>query len=114
MRINLADGSTLTFDLDDEDDRAAWHEFVRSQDPEITAAVVGNGRHPVAVTAPARFRNVRYSVERSGEDDDGQALAERVEVQADGVRLVVLRYRSGTTRIGLTRTGIPRYLPDTD
>jgi len=97
--VNRADGSTA---------RLTLGPLPLTLDPGLRGASLGNGEQRVAVQAPRRFGRVAYSAEA---DDAG---AERLDVQAGEVLLTVIRYASGMVRVGLVRTGHPRYLPALD
>lgn len=91
MRVNLADGRTLTAN--------------RVPDPQddVTAVLLDATGVTASVGRPRGAKRVAWTTETT---DAG----ERVDVQADGVRLTVISYRSGFVRIEARLTGVPRWL----
>ena len=111
LRINLADGRTEAYDLDKPEDLKRWRETERdrSRQGDVRGAIVKVSSGSTNVPRPSHFRDVAFSAEVC-RDRAGGAVADRLTVQADDVRLDVLLYPRGVVRIDLTRTGRPRML----
>lgn len=92
MRVNLADGRTVqTSDVADID-----------QD-RITGVLLDAAGVPASVSRPHGASVVSWS-------SSATETSERVDVQADAVRLTVVSYRSGMVRAEMRVTGTPRWL----
>lgn len=115
LLLTLRDGTSLSLDLGEPGDRAAW--AARSSDPTFPATVtsislvVGGQRADLPV--PRRFRALAFEagVER---DPEGRPVAERVAALADDVVLSLTAYvngRSGRFRVDLDRRGRARFRP---
>jgi len=113
MRVNLADGTTLTFDLDSAIDRTRWESFQSdyNKQQQIRGVVLTGGGMEVAVPSPLRFRRVDRIVERCLRPGTEEVLAEKVTILADDVSLEVLSYTGRpVVRVSLTRSGRPMFL----
>jgi len=98
VRVNLVDGRT---EFGSPNNYRA--ERVRGVQLEVVA-------HQVAIPTPKRFKVTSWSTENHF-GPDGEVTAERLDVQADNVRLTVVVFRSGVVRVDLRKTGTPRDLP---
>jgi len=113
IRINLADGRTLTLDLDDETDFKTWRslESDRIGQTGIRGVSVAREDLVVSVPRPKDFRTVVYSAEVLN-GKEGEAVADKITIQADEIRVDVLLYRrTGIARVDLRRPGEARFLP---
>lgn len=110
IRINLADGQTLSFDLEIPEDAVRWDTFRRDLRSDVRGAILQTASGQTSVPIPRGFRTVYLSADEVP-GRDGEIVGDRIEVQADEIRLSVVVYRrSPMTRIDLSRIGRPRML----
>lgn len=110
MRINRADGATTAHDLAAGDPDGAWAQI--QADPAaqdlIRGVLLDGAASTVAVQPPQGFKHLTYAADAVQAGD--QTVGERLQVQADDVRLTVTFLQSGMVRVHLRRTGHPRHL----
>ena len=110
LRINLANGQTRTFDLDNPADADAWEAFRADLRSDIRGAILQTGSGQTSVPVPKGFRSVYYSA-REIPDRGGEVVADEITVQADEIRIAVVVYRrSAMVRVDVSRPGRPRML----
>lgn len=114
LRVHTADGLTRKVDLRDEAQARALLSSVRSPafQHSLTAVTVvqcpRDEEHQCAVTRPDGFRDVFFEFEDVAAGRGG----ERLVVQADDVRLLVMAHRERPcVRISLLKVGRRRYNP---
>lgn len=106
MRINLANGATSVCEIESK----TWKEI--EEDPQAAKRVRGVTLHvadlAVTLTTPKGFHRTAYLAAVGRQN--GEVVAEEVEIQADDVRLRLRMYSSGLARVDLIKTGRPRHL----
>lgn len=114
LRVNLADGRTLSFDLADPEQLAAWrrHQATNSFQATIRGMSVLHDKRLTTLPVPRRFRAIAFSAEPLVEHEG--VIGELVSCQADDVRVTCTVYFGGgkITRTDLVRTGRPRFRPE--
>jgi hypothetical protein len=114
LRVNLADGRTLSFDLTDATQLAAWHD--QQVDRAFQASVRGisilHDKRLTTLPLPKRFGAMEFTAEPV--EIDGDVVGEQIACQADDVRVVCMVYFGAgkLTRLDIIRTGRPRYRPN--
>lgn len=115
LRVHLADGRTLRFDLGDERQAAEWLE--RARDHAFQASVRGitvqhNGVQ-YSMSRPAGFRRVWLFAESMPPDSEQKFKGgERIVGQADSVRAVVMVHDAQrAARVSLSKPGTQCYNP---
>lgn len=112
VRVNLQDGRTITFDLENPEQQRLWDESQADktfQDSITGAAIVWNGVQHV-IPLPRHFH--RLSLEAQLVRDGEKVVAERLDYQADDSLLSLVVYRGGSVpmvRINLDRIGWRRF-----
>jgi len=118
LKVNLRDGSTLTFDLSTEAGRKDWQR--RQGDPHFQAEITGAGilhdgvLH--AMPVPSRFRSTQWEAEPIWKKNGSgpQIVADRLTCYADATRLSITVHhgsRPRVVRFSAARVGRLRYSP---
>jgi uncharacterized protein YcgI (DUF1989 family) len=107
VRVQSSDGRTAAFDLLDPDEARALLERLRRDPNSVTALTMNNGAS-LSVVRPRGFQSVKLAAERF----DSAKGGERLEVQADDVRLIITSHsETSAFRLFLERTGRRRFDP---
>lgn len=94
LRVNLADGTTLKFDLEDPRDRQAWDEtkIVRASEIRGLSFIVAGVNY--VLPRPTSFQNISFDAEAVyHRDSSGRLIGDRLRLEADGARVECLVYR---------------------
>jgi len=112
LRVNVNDGRTLHFDLEDSVQASQWHDA--EADPAFQSAITGIGiiDHGVVHTLslPRHFHRLAYRAELV--KDGERVVGERLDCQADDVLLSLLIYRGNSVpmvRVNLDKLGWRRF-----
>lgn len=118
LRVHLADGRTLRFDLQDERQAAAW--IKHSQDDSFQETVRGltvqhNGVQ-YSLPRPSDFGRIWLFAELLQPDDAVRFKGgERLVCQADETRVVVMVHDAQrAARVSLSKPGVQCYNPERD
>lgn len=112
IRVNLQDGRTITFDLENPDQHRLWDESQSDKNFQSSvtgAAVVWNGVQHV-IPLPRHFSRLSLSAQLVKDGD--KVVAERMDFQADDSLLSLVVYRGGSVpmvRINLDKIGWRRF-----
>ncbi len=120
IKVNLADGRTLSFDLNDDFDLMDWRKRVldhRFQKQIRGLGIVYNTQW-YALPLPKNFNTIRYDadliINHKALEDSKRKVGERIICQLDEIRLTLLVYygnRPKMARIDAIRIGKQRYVP---
>lgn len=109
LKANLVTGQTLTFDLRQADQHAAWEE--KQADPtfqrQLRALAIIHDGHMHTLPVPVRFSRIAFSAELLSN-------GERVSCLADDVMCSLTVYSGGNTRVSRVdfhRMGKARFVP---
>ena len=109
LRANLADGSTLSFDLEVEADVRRWRELV--EDPAFHRRVRGLQllrKDAAAATLPRPVLGAAVTWDADLDVRDGRVVRERAVAYAHPVRIVLSLFRRDgppTSRVDVERVG---------
>lgn len=110
LKANLVTGQTLTFDLRDADQLAAWERSQANPDfqRQIRALAILHDGHMHTLPSPPRFARISFYAEvlQNGE---------RVSCHADDVLCSLTVYSGGNgnvSRVDFNRLGKARFVPD--
>ena len=96
IKLNFKDGSTLEFDLKNDDDLKQWLEWssVKDFQERITGIGVLHEKKFHTLPFPKGFRHVRFMAEVVTKEKKGveRELGERLICQADNIQLSILVY----------------------
>ena len=116
LKIHLADGKTLSFELGDEAQRKAWEELSASNAFQATIRGVAllHNRTLHTMPLPKQFKTLRFSAGLfTSKASGGEKIAgERVTCQADAVRVSITAYYTQTpkmVRVDVVRSGWQRF-----
>jgi len=116
LKVHLADGKTLSFELGDEKQKEEWTRLAASSAFQCTIRGVAllHNRTLHTMPLPKQFKNLRFSAELlKYRDGSGEKVSgERVVCQADMVRVSITAYYTQTpkmVRIDVVRSGRQRY-----
>lgn len=119
IKINKKDGKTISFDLNEENDKEKITELLGNKDflGTITGLSSLHNTYWHALTKPKKFRSVSYHVEsvKYKKGDVEKIIGEKIICQADDIQLTILVYynqRPKMTRIELKRIGKRRFIPN--
>ena len=114
LRVNLANGRTMSFNLDDSDDHKRWINCCSKPDFQnsIRGVIIRHDGKDHALPVPSNFRNVSYDADLLWDKRNERVGGERVTCYADKIRvtLVVFR-RNGAVRVDMARIGKRRHIP---
>jgi hypothetical protein len=110
LKANLVTGQTLTFDLRDADQLAAWERSQADADfqSQLRALAIHSDGHMHTLPTPPRFARIAFYAELLPN-------GERVSCLADDVMCSLTVYSGGNTRmsrVDFHRMGKVRYVPD--
>lgn len=119
IKLNFRNGSTLEFDLNDEDDRQHWDEWSPENDFQegITAIGIIHQKKFHTLPCPKGFRKAKFNAELVYNEKKGQRklIGEKVSIHVDNILLELLVYTYTrpqpppvSTRITLKRIGKQR------
>lgn len=115
LRVHLADGRTLHFDLKDERQAAEWLERVKDHafQASLRGVTVQHNGAQYSVARPSGFGRVWMFAEALPPDPASKFKGgERATVQADEVRAVVMVHDAQrAARVSLSKTGQQCYNP---
>jgi hypothetical protein len=116
LKVHLADGRTLSFELGDEAQRGAWERSAQSSTFQSTIRGVAllHNRTLHTLPLPKQFKSLRFSAELITSKGEGgeRVTGERVVCQADAVRVSITAYYTQTpkmVRVDVARTGRMRF-----
>jgi len=96
IKLNFKDGTTLEFDLNKDDDRQQWLEWVSEKDfqDKITGIGILHEKKFHTLTLPRGFKQVKFSAELVYRERKGvkKQLGERLVCHADALQLSILVY----------------------
>lgn len=96
IKLNFRDGSTLEFDLKNEDDIQQWLEWSSQKDFQdgITGIGILHDKKFHALPFPKGFKTVRFIAELVTKEKKGlkRELGEKLICRADNIQLSILVY----------------------
>lgn len=114
FRVNLRDGSTLSFDLETPEGRESWRDLRLLQCDQITGlSLISCGVH-YAIPIPQKFNSVIYDAEVvQHRDGSGRVVGDVIRLFVDDVCVQLLVYRGSSkmARLSVDKTGRPIFIP---
>lgn len=112
VRVNLQDGRTITFDLEDPEQGRLWEESQADKgfQASITGASIVWGGTQHVIPLPRHYHRLTMSAQLV--KDGEKVVAERLDFQADDSLLSLVVYRGGSVpmvRINLDKIGWRRF-----
>lgn len=115
LRVHLASGETLRFDLSDEDQAREWRDRAgdRAFQLDVRGLTVQHNGVQYSLTRPEGFGRVFLYAERLAPDEAQKFKGgERLVLQAGDVRLTMMVHEAQrAARVSLTKTGAVVYNP---
>ena len=119
IKVNMADGKTLSFDLKDEKELKDWKQ--RCNDPKFQKSIRGVGIvHNTqwhAIPVPKKFKSVRYDadliVNTKAKDESKRLVGEKIMCYVDDICFSLLVYygnRPKMARIDVKKIGKQRHV----
>lgn len=119
IKVNMADGKTLSFDLKNEKELADWK--LKCSDPQFQKSIRGVGIvHNTqwhAIPVPKKFKTVRYDAELiinpKAKDESKRLVGEKVMCYVDDIQFSLLVYygnRPKMARIDVKKIGKQRFV----
>jgi len=110
LKVHVNSGRTLSFDLQDKGERAEWLRLAGNPtfQETITGLAVLNDRTLHTLPVPKGFIRIEFTADRVVDRKTGKTIGERLDCQADGVKVSEMVYYSKTprvTRVDLLRVG---------
>lgn len=96
IKVNISDGSTLTFNLDDDDDLKQWVEWsaVKEFQNKIRGIGIYLNKKFYTLPLPKKFQKNRFYAQKVFTERDNKKIkvAERVICHSDEIRVTLLVY----------------------
>lgn len=118
IKVNMADGKTLSFDLKSEAELKEWKKLCSYPDfqKKIRGVGIVYNTQWYAIPVPKKFKNVHYDAEiifnRREKDAEKQLVGERLICHVDEVQFSLLVYygnRPKMARLDCSRVGKARF-----
>lgn len=112
IKVNLADGSTVSLDLEQQQDFAKWLKLQNGKSKNITGIAVHKG--DLLLTLPKPKLNAKrfyFGADLLFDPKKGSVAGERIWYQADRIRVALTVYKGNVTRVDVQEVGTPRFRP---
>ena len=115
LRVNLADGRTLFFDLSVPEQLKSWqsNQAAPSFQASIRGLAVSHRKNYIALPVPAHFSTVAFSAAPLLARNSGAMIGELIACQVDDIEVSCTVYHGDgeLARLDLKKTGRPRFRP---
>lgn len=115
LQVHLSDGRTLRFDLQDEQQAAAWLEQSRSGafQASVRGLTIQHNGVQYSLPRPTGFKRLWLFAESLDPDTDQRFKGgERIVIQADDMRVVLMAHDAQrAARVSLSKPGTQCYNP---
>lgn len=108
----MVDGSTVSLDLEQQQDFAKWLELQNGKSKSITGIAIHKG--DLLLTLPRPKLNAKrfyFGADLLFDLKKGSVAGEQIWYQADRIRVALTVYKSNVTRVDVRETGMPRFRP---
>jgi hypothetical protein len=122
IKVNLADGKTVSFDLHCPEQVRQWQEKSSNLDfqREIRGMAIIHNHHWYALPLPKNFRIIQMHAElienrKQNVKEEHKFVGERIRCYADDIMIALLVYYSNRpkmSRVDIIKTGKRRFNPD--
>ena len=108
----MADGTTVSLDLEQQQDFAKWLKLQNGKSKNITGIAVHKGDLLLALPRPKiKAKHLYFGADLLFDPKKGSVAGERIWYQADRIRVALTVYKSNVTRVDVQETGTPRFRP---
>jgi len=108
LKVQMSDGQTLTFDLQEQDQLEAWKRLEGDPDRQRSIRAIGviHGKMWHVLPAPKKFKRIKYQAWLNRRN--GHPASLRVRCQADEVDIRMVLYYPNGPSPRMVRTDIKR------